>query len=68
MWRVLARAIRRRCRLCGARIEGEGVRRGLRVFCSPTHLQEHLEEQALKRLAVSRMMRDLMRNRRGGCC
>lgn len=68
MLRWLASTIHRRCAFCGERVPGEGLRRGLRVFCSPAHLREYLEEWEIKSLHVSRMMKHLMRNRRGGCC
>jgi len=68
MWGFVARMINRRCRLCGIPVAGKGVRLGWRTFCSPAHQQEYREEQELKRLAVSRMMKDMMKHRRGGCC
>jgi len=71
MLAFFARAIKRRCRRCGTRIEGEGVRHGQRVVCSPAHHQAHVKERGgrqLKRLLVSRTLDDVMRSGRGGCC
>jgi hypothetical protein len=67
----LAWVINRRCRTCGVRLVGEGVRHGLQVFCSPAHQQAHVKarrERQLKRALVSRMLDDVMRNGKGGCC
>lgn len=68
MLRWLVSTIHGRCAFCGERVTGAGVRRGLRVFCSPAHRGEFVEERELKRLQVNQLMRELMRNRRGGCC
>jgi hypothetical protein len=57
----------RRCAICRVQIEGQALRRGLRRFCSPAHLQRHedAEEMAIKELRLRRMMHTW---RGGGCC
>lgn len=61
---LLLGKIRRRCPVCRARIEGEGVRRGLRVFCSPGHVEKFAQEQEARKRALSRMSSKTG----GGCC
>lgn len=60
---LVVRKLVRRCSLCRAEVQGEGVRRGLRVFCSPLHLQRFVEEDEARKRALSRMV-----NRKGGGC
>lgn len=64
MFQWLLRKINRRCPICRVRIEGEGVRRGLRLFCSPAHREKYVEEQQIRMRALGRMGND----RGGGCC
>jgi hypothetical protein len=35
----------RRSAICRVQIEGQGLRRGLRRFCSPAHLQRHVDAE-----------------------
>ena len=58
------RKIYRRCPACRARIGGEGVRRGFRVFCSPGHAEKFAQEREARRRALSRMSNKTG----GGCC
>lgn len=54
----------RRCPVCRVRIEGEGVRKGLRVFCSPEHLEQFARDQEAWKRALARMSN----KKAGGCC
>ena len=63
MFTLLINTLRRHCPVCRVAIEGEGVRRGLRVFCSPVHLEEFVRDDEARKRALSRMSND-----KGGCC
>jgi len=61
---LLLSRIKRRCPVCRVPIEGAGVRRGLRLFCSPAHLEKFVQDQETWKRALGRMS-----NRKaGGCC
>jgi hypothetical protein len=60
----MLRKLTRRCPVCRARIQGEGVRRGLRLFCSAGHAEKFAEEREARRRALSRMSGKTG----GGCC
>ena len=60
----LVRKLVRRCPVCRAEVQGDGVRRRLRVFCSPLHLERFVEEDEARKRALSRMSN----SKGGGCC
>ena len=58
---LLLSKLTRRCPVCRGPIEGEGIRKGLRVFCSPGHVEKFAEEQEARKRALS-----WMSNKKGG--
>lgn len=62
-WSLLSK-INRHCPVCRARIEGEGIRRGLRVFCSTAHMEKFAQDREAWKRALSRMSG----KKGGGCC
>jgi predicted nucleic acid-binding Zn ribbon protein len=63
MFTLLLSKLRRHCPVCGVAIEGEGVRRGLRVFCSSAHLEKFVSDDEARKRALRRMSDD-----KDGCC
>ena len=56
--------IKRRCPVCKVPIGGEGMRKGLRVFCTPAHLEKFSQDQEAWKRALGRMSN----KKGGGCC
>jgi len=56
--------LNRVCPVCRQPIVGEGIRKGLRVFCSPGHLEKFAQDQESWKRALSRMSN----KKGGGCC
>lgn len=54
----------RRCPVCRAPIEGQGIRKGFRVFCSTAHVEKFAQDQEAWKWALSRMSN----KKGGGCC
>ncbi|MBI2155085.1 MAG: TlpA family protein disulfide reductase [Candidatus Rokubacteria bacterium] len=50
--------------VCRAPIEGQGIRKGFRVFCSTAHVEKFAQDQAAWKRALSRMSN----KKGGGCC
>ncbi len=61
MFGLLLSKITRRCPVCRAEVQGAGVRRGLRVFCSPDHAEKFAQDQETWKRALARMG-----NKKGG--
>jgi len=64
MFGLLLGKLRRRCPVCKVPVEGEVVRKGLRVFCSPEHAEKFAREQEIWKRALGRMSN----KKGGGCC
>lgn len=64
MFGLLLSKLIRRCPFCRQPIVGEGIRKGLRVFCSPAHVEKFAGEQEARKRALSRMSN----KKGGGCC
>jgi len=64
MFGLLLSKLNRRCPVCRQPIVGDGIRKGLRVFCSPGHVEKFAEEQEARKRALGRMSN----KKAGGCC
>lgn len=64
MFDSLLSRINRHCPVCRVRIEGKGLRRGFRVFCSRAHRDIYTEQEKIEK----RVLRWMGNKRVGGCC
>ena len=64
MFGLLLSKLNWRCPVCHQPIVREGIRKGLRVFCSPGHVEKFAEEQEARKRALGRMSN----KKAGGCC